>query len=46
MFKSTDMVETRFGYVFGMFGRSDAGIEHNTKYFASEIVMPEMFTET
>ena len=31
MFKSTDVIETRFGY--GMFRQSDAGIKYNIKYF-------------
>jgi len=33
MFKSTDMIETGFGYSFCMFRESDAGIKHDTKYF-------------
>jgi len=50
MFKSTDMVETGFGYSFCMFRervmRGSSTTPSILTWFESRIVTPEMFTET
>jgi len=49
VFKSTNMVETRFWYGFGMSDRVMQGSSTTQSiltWFDSEIVTPEMFTET